>query len=134
SRRRAAVVVSTTIAVSTLLAGDAVMVAVAALARRLAPGNPGIQWLVAAAVAGVGSFVVCGLPQLKAWEEAQPESRDPRVRFGVRVLNAGGGTGFVMASIVGGPMAVALFARSTPDARRQTVASAVLFGAFWGAV
>jgi hypothetical protein len=118
-----------------LAAGDAAMVAVTAVAHRAVPGLA-TQWGVAATLIGLGSYALCGAPQLRAWRREDVALDDARARFAVRTLRRGGLVAFAIASVAAGPLAVAWFyGRSAhPLARPLTRVSAGLFGAVWSAL
>lgn len=138
-----AAAVSTTTLVVGLLFGEMVIVALTGLSRHLAGGANVVAWLLATAINAVLGFSLLGLPQLRAWEKgtARPAANDddltdPRVRLAARSLSAGGQVAFVVASVIGGPIAVGWFygRRRDPRARSLTWTAAWLCSAVFSAL
>jgi cellobiose-specific phosphotransferase system component IIC len=128
--------------VAVVVFGEAALVAVVGVGRHLAHGANAGAWAIATSVNATIAYVLVGLPQLKAWDHAgagnvdQEPNADPRARFATRTLSGGGLAAFVVASVVGGPLAVGWFygRRRDPRARSLTWAAAWLLAAVWSAV
>jgi hypothetical protein len=148
--------VSGTAATAAVVFGEAAVVALCAVSRRLAGGvGAGVEagivaWAVATALVALVGYGLVGLPQIKAWahdphashaSEQHPSrqaaaSSDPRARLAARTLSTGGAAAFVAAAVIGGPLAVGWFygRRRDPRARSLTWTAAWAFGAAWSAV
>jgi hypothetical protein len=119
-------------------ASDVAMAAVAGGARYFVPTTVG-QWLTSATVDAMGGYLLFGLPQLRAW--ARPGRKpvganDLRTRVSIRLLEGRHWLSFILASLIGGPLAVGLASGYSghPNGRRRTFASAWILGAFWAAI
>ena len=142
-----------------LVFGEAALVAVTGVGRHLAGGANAGAWAIATVANATLAYVLVGLPQVRAWEKSagagaaheaagatipsgagaaagDDAARDPRTRFATRTLSGGGLTAFVVASVVGGPLAVGWYygRRGDPRARSLTWAAAWLLAAVWSAV
>lgn len=137
---RLAALVTVALGVIGFLSGDAAMVAVCAVARSAVPGGVVWAWLAAVTVVGLGSYGIFGWPQLRAWSRTEvqptPGADDLRTRWARRLLASGSSLLFVVASLIGGPLAIGWFygRQHHPRAARFTAASALLLSAFWCAV
>jgi hypothetical protein len=133
-------------AVATVVFGEAAVVALCALSRRLAGGaGTGVEadieaWAVATTLVALVGYGLVGLPQIKAWARDPARrpaaSSDARARWAARTLSSGGAAAFVGAAVIGGPLAVGWFygRRRDPRARSLTWTAAWAFGAAWSAV
>jgi len=129
-----------------ILFGEAGIVFVTGIARHVAGGANAMAWAFATTLNALLAYVLVGLPQVRAWEAAGADAgtgavapdgtRDPRARIAARTLSGGGLAAFVLASIIGGPLAVGWFygRRRDPRARSLTWTSAWLLAAVWSAV
>ena len=138
ARTRGAVV-STSLAVLAFVSGDAAMVAVCAATRALLGSSWVLEWLAASVVIAAGAFLVFGLPQLLAWRTGDSSVRgtpDARTLWAARLLRSGGILVFLVASLTGGPLAIAWFfgRRQHPRALLLTAISAALLAVAWSAV
>ena len=136
-KARPTTVLAAVIAVVAALSGDAAMLLVVGLARYLAV-NIYIQWLISASIIAVGSYLFFGLTQIKAWERDElrpPIADDFRTRWSLRLLGQKSTLTFLLASLIGGPLAVGYasgYTHST-DGRKKTFISACILAAFWSA-
>jgi hypothetical protein len=124
-----------------VLFGEAGLIAVTGVGRQVAHGVNAEAWLVATILNALAGYFLVGLPQIKAWGRGGNVAKanatnDPRARFAARTLTSGGLAAFVLASIVGGPLAVGWFygRRLDPRARSLTWAAAWLLAGVWSAV
>lgn len=123
-------------AVIAVLAGDAAMVGIAALTKSLV-ADPLLQWVVATAVIGVGAYFIFGYTQIKAWQKGTASAvEDARSRWAARRLGAGGWLAFVLASIVGGPLAIGWYYGRLRHRRahQAAMAASVILATVWSAV
>jgi hypothetical protein len=123
--------------------GEAAMVGVVSLGRHAAGGANVGAWLLATTVIAIVGYLALGLPQIRAWESGTRtgldtafDNGDPRVRLAARSLSTGGLVAFLVASVLGGSLAVGWFyaRRRDPRARSLAWTAAWLLAAVWSAV
>jgi hypothetical protein len=137
-KARPTTILAIAIAAVGVFAGDAGMLGVVALARSLSTGVY-LQWAISVVVIALGSYLFFGLTQIKAWEKDQIDPRgsdDFRTRWSLRLLGHKNNVAFVLASLIGGPLAVGYAAGYTHDVhgRQKTFIAAWIMAAFWAAV
>jgi len=135
--------VSTASFVAAVVVGEAAIMGLTGASRSVAGGANVVAWLLATVLTAVFSYCLAGLPQIRAWEKGTARGidegdglSDPRVRLAVRSLSGGGKAAYVVASVVGGPIAMGWYygRRRDPRARSLTWTSAWVFGLVWTAV
>jgi hypothetical protein len=132
--------VSLGLLVLALVGGDAAMFGVDALVKYMYDGPRILQWSIATPVIALGAYYIFGLPQIIAWSASGDaivvDSADIRARFAISRLRGGGLFAFVIASLIGGPLATGWYygQRKDPRARSLTMASGWILAAAWSAV
>lgn len=136
--RRGAAVSLTLLAVA-FVSGDAAMFGVVALTKYVYGGPSVLQWMIATPLIAVGAYFIFGVPQIVAWSTGsakQVDTSDVRARFAVTRLQGGGLVAFVVASLIGGPLAIGWYYGKSQDprARSLTMASGWILASAWSAV
>lgn len=139
SGRRRGAAVSLIVLVLAFVGGDAAMFGVVGLTRYLYDGPLILQWMIATPIIAFGAYFIFGLPQILAWSNdrgPRVDSADIRARFAVGQLQAGGQVAFVVASLIGGPLATGWYygKNQHPRARNLTMTSSWILAAAWAAV
>lgn len=138
TRRTLACSISAALGTVGLVVGDAAMLGVAISVKRMTTSLPP-QILLATVVISLGSYLLFGWPQLRAWRNKSTQAdkaQDLRLGWAVRALGRGGIPLFIVGSILGGPLAVGWYAGCTqqPRGRIITWTASLIFGAFWAVV
>jgi hypothetical protein len=118
--------------------GDAAMLAVISLVRHTITIGL-FQWLISVAIISAGSYLFFGLPQLKAWDSDHAKSlvaEDFRMRWSIRMLKSNNYVAFVLASFIGGPIAVGYAAGYSHDsnAKKKTFVSSIILAVCWTSI